>query len=75
MNDQTPDQGSAAPRVDLRICAYNHHKEHGEIMSFCDKHPETQLTCGPFQHTCLKCHPEEMRRCGICGAMVVFCCC
>jgi hypothetical protein len=61
--------------LELNLCHYKHHKECGEVLPFCEKHPDTQVSCGPFMHVCLKCEPFNDLPCGICGARRINCCC
>ena len=57
-------------------CRYKHHKSHGKELGKCEKHPDVELVCSPFYcKVCVKCNPEFNRRCGICGATRLNCCC
>jgi hypothetical protein len=54
-------------------CEYKHHKEtYGKDLGKCKIHPEEEIQCGAFEHGCLKCNP---RKCCMCGANQIFCCC
>lgn len=54
-------------------CLHTHHETFGQIL-VCPK-CKGPMACGPSNHACKACQPDDFRNCLMCHQPRVFCCC